>query len=153
MGGRWGGCFLHCFLNWLNHTIILPVVAAACVGSLWWGPLQDWQPGGRSCEVLAGWHLLGQPRGRPSRGPQGQTEDAVDAVVQGLSCVQLWPHGLQHASLPCPSLSPRACSNSCPWSQWCHPTVLSSVTPFSSCPQSFSVSGSFPMSWLFTAGG
>ena len=63
----------------------------------------------------------------------------------------LWPHGLQHARLPRPLLSPRVCSNSCPLSQWCHPTILSCVTHFS-CPQSFPVSGSFPMSWLFTSG-
>ena len=62
-------------------------------------------------------------------------------------------HGLQHARLPCPSPTPRACSNSCPSSQWCHPTFLSSVILFSSCLQSFPASGSFPMSWLFTSGG
>ena len=50
-------------------------------------------------------------------------------------------HGLQHTRLPCDSLSPRACSNACPLGQWCHPTVSSSVIPFSSCPQSFSASG------------
>ena len=61
----------------------------------------------------------------------------------------LWPHGLQHTRLPCPSQSPWVCSNSCPLSWWCHPTISSSVTHFSSCPQSFSASGSFPMSWLF----
>ena len=55
----------------------------------------------------------------------------------------LWPHGLQHSRLPCPSLTPGACSNSCPLSQWCHPTISSSVIPFSSCPQSFPASGSF----------
>ena len=49
----------------------------------------------------------------------------------------LWPHGLQHARLPCPSPTPRACSNSCPSSWWCHPTISSSVVPFSSCLQSF----------------
>ena len=48
----------------------------------------------------------------------------------------LWPHGLQHARLPCPSPTPRACSNSCSLSRWCHPTILSSVVPFSSCLQS-----------------
>ena len=64
----------------------------------------------------------------------------------------LWPHGLQHARLPCPSPSPIACSNSCLLSQWCHPTISSSVTPFSSCPQSFPASGSFPMSQFFTSG-
>ena len=62
----------------------------------------------------------------------------------------LWPHGLQHARLPCPSPSPRVCSNSCSLSQWCRPTISASVAPFS-CLQSFSASGSFPMSWLFEA--
>ena len=64
----------------------------------------------------------------------------------------LWPHGLQHARLPCPS-SPGACSNSHPLSRWCHPTILSSVTPFSPCLQSLPASGSFLMSWLFASGG
>ena len=58
-----------------------------------------------------------------------------------------------HTRLPCLSLSPRVCSNSCPLSQWCHPTISSSVTPFSFCPQSFPVPGSFPLSQLFTSGG
>ena len=65
----------------------------------------------------------------------------------------LWPHGLQHTRLSCPSPSPRASSNSGPSSQWCHPTISSSVTLFSSCPQFFPASGSLPMSWLFTSGG
>ena len=64
----------------------------------------------------------------------------------------LWPHGLQHARLPCPSLSPRAYSNSCPLSQWCLPTISSSVVPFS-CLQSFPASGSFPVSQIFALGG
>ena len=62
------------------------------------------------------------------------------------------PHGLQHTRLPCPSLSPRACLNSRPLSQWCHLTISSSIGPFS-CLQSFPASGSFPMSWLFESGG
>ena len=62
-------------------------------------------------------------------------------------------HRLQHVRLPCPSPSSGACSNSCPLSQWCHPTISSSVVPFSSCLQSFPASGSFPMSWLFASGG
>ena len=69
------------------------------------------------------------------------------------SCRTLQPHELQHARLPCPSLSPGVCSNSCPLSQWCHPTITSSVSPFSSCPQSFPASGSFPESRLCTSGG
>ena len=64
----------------------------------------------------------------------------------------LRPHGLQHARLPCPSLSPRVCSNSCPLSWWCHPTISSSVSPLSSCTQSFPASGSFPVSQYFTSG-
>ena len=58
----------------------------------------------------------------------------------------LWPHGLQHTRLPCPSPTPGVFSNSCPSSQWCHPTISSSVVPFSSHLQSFPASGSFSMS-------
>ena len=65
----------------------------------------------------------------------------------------LQPHGLQHTRLPCPSPTPRAYSNSCPSSQWCHSTISSSVVPFSSCLQSFPASGSFPRSQFFTSGG
>ena len=65
----------------------------------------------------------------------------------------LRPHKLQHARLPCPSLSSSVCSNSCPLSQWCHLTISSSVIPFSSHPQSFQASGSFPMSQLFVSCG
>ena len=65
----------------------------------------------------------------------------------------LWQHGLQHTRLPCPSLSHGVCSNSCPLSQWCHPTMSCSVIPFSSCLQCFPAERSFPMSQLFTLGG
>ena len=65
----------------------------------------------------------------------------------------LWPHRLKHSRLPCPSPFPRVCSDSCPSSRWCYPTILSSVTHFSSWPQSFPASGSFPMNQLFTSGG
>ena len=65
----------------------------------------------------------------------------------------LWPRWLQHDRPPCPSPSPRACSNSCPLTQWCHPTISPSVVPFSTCPQSFPASGSFPMSQFFASGG
>ena len=68
------------------------------------------------------------------------------------SCLTLQPHGLQHARLPCPSPTPRACSNSCPLSWWCYPTISSSVVSFSSHIQSFPASGSFPMSQLFASG-
>ena len=65
----------------------------------------------------------------------------------------LWPHELQHARPPCPSRTPGVYPNSCPLCWWCHPTISSSVVPFSSCPQSFLASGSFQMSQLFTSGG
>ena len=68
------------------------------------------------------------------------------------SCPTLQPHWLQHTRLPCLSLSPRGCSNSCPLNRWCHPTISSSVTLFS-CPQSFPASRTFQMSQLFISGG
>ena len=65
----------------------------------------------------------------------------------------LRPQELQHTRPPCPSTTPRVHPNPCPLSRWCHPTISSSVVPFSSCPQSFPASGSFQMSQLFTSGG
>ena len=65
----------------------------------------------------------------------------------------LWPHGLQHTRPPCPSPTPRTCSNSCPSSWWCHPTISSSVIPFSSRLQSFPASGSSPMNQFFASDG
>ena len=82
--------------------------------------------------------------------------------TSGLSSVQishsvvsdsLWPHGLQYTRPPCPSPTAGTCSNSCPSSWWCHPTISSSVIPSSSCLQSFPASGSFPMSQFFASGG
>ena len=69
------------------------------------------------------------------------------------SCLTLQSHGLQHSSLPCPSLPLKVCWNSCPLNRWCHPTISSSVVPFSSCPQPSPASVSFRMSRLFTSGG
>ena len=76
----------------------------------------------------------------------------VSDTVEGIqfssvtqSCLTLCdPHGLQHTRPPCPSPTPEVYSNSCPWSRWCHPTISSSVVPFSSCLQSVPASGSFP---------
>ena len=90
------------------------------------------------------------------------TGSSVWKASHTVSCVQfsssvmsdsLRPHGLQHARLPCPSPTPGVYSNSCPLSWRCHPTISSSVTPFSYCLQSFSASRSFPMSQFFTSGG
>ena len=83
-------------------------------------------------------------------------ETVVLASVQFSHSVvsnSLWPHGLQQARPPCPSPTPGACSNSCPLSWWCHPSILSSVVPFSSHLQSFPASGSFPVSQFFPSGG
>ena len=79
----------------------------------------------------------------------------IGSVQFSLSVVSdsLQPYGLQHTRPPCPSPTPRACSSSCPLSQWCHPTISSSVVPFSSHLQSFPASGSFQMSQFFASGG
>ena len=79
----------------------------------------------------------------------------TEIIVIQFSCSvnSLRFHELQHTRPPCPSPAPGVYPNLCPLSQWCHPTISSSVIPFSSCPQSFPASGSFPMSQLFTSGG
>ena len=83
--------------------------------------------------------------------------DAMFHISVQFSCSvmsdYLWPHGLQNARLPSTSPTPGACSNSCPSSWWCLPTISSSVIPFSSCLQSFPASGSFQMSQFFASGG
>ena len=86
---------------------------------------------------------------------QGHIESDMTSVQFSHSVMSdsLWPHGLQHSRPPCPSSTPRVYSNSCPLSQWCHPIISSSVTPFSSHLQSFPASGSFPMSQLFASSG
>ena len=85
----------------------------------------------------------------------GTSQVAQFSSVQFSSVVSnsLWPHGLQHTRLPCPSPTPRAYSSSCPLNWWCHPTISSSVIPFSSRLQSFPPSGSFQMSQFFPSGG
>ena len=85
----------------------------------------------------------------------GDISNWVSSVQFSCSVVSdsLRPHGLKHARLTCPSPTPRAYSNSCPSSWWCHPTISSSVIPFSSCLQSFPASGSFQLSQFFTSGG
>ena len=87
--------------------------------------------------------------------PETRHDHGISSVHFSLSVMSdsLWSHGLQHARLLCPSPAPKACSNSCPSSWWCHPTVSSSVIPFSSHLQSFPASGSFPMNQFFASGG
>ena len=89
---------------------------------------------------------------RPIHRKQEQAQRGSVQFSHSVMSNFLWPHGLQHTRPPCPSPTPRAYSNSCPSSQWCHPTISSSVVPVSSCLQAFPASGSFPMSHLFTSG-
>ena len=111
---------------------------------------------------------VGDTQTRPGNGQKGETQQQTGIVIMPgwplmtLSSVQfscsvmsesLQPHELQHARPPCPSPTPGVHSNSCPSSCWCHPAILSSVVPFSSCPQFLLASESFPMSQLFAWGG
>ena len=105
----------------------------------------------------------------PSECKETVTVESVDSnlcvqveLIPGVGEVQfspsvesnsLWSHEPQHTRPPCPSLAPKVYPNSCPLSQWCHPTISSSVIPFSSCLQSFPTSASFPMSQLSSSGG
>ena len=82
-----------------------------------------------------------------------KTQECLVQFSHSVVSNSLQPHELQHARPPCPSPTPGVHSDSRPSSQWCHPTISSSVVPFSSCLQSFPASGSFQMSQLFTSGG
>ena len=85
--------------------------------------------------------------------PPGKPKHLLLLFSLSVMSNSLWLHARQHSRLPCPSLTPRTCSDSCPLSQWCHPTILSSDVRFSSCLQSFPASWSFLMSQLFVSGG
>ena len=89
------------------------------------------------------------------RDPEAFTMGQEDSVHFSRSVMSnsLRPHELQHTRLPCPSPTPGVYPNSWPLSRWCHPTISSSVIPFSSCPQSFPASGSFQMSQFLASGG
>ena len=97
---------------------------------------------------------MGSARG-PAQTGLPQTHETCSRVQFSCSVVSdsLWSYGLQHSRLPCPSPTTGAHSNSCPLSRWCHPTISFSVVPFSSHPQSFPASGSFPISQFFASGG
>ena len=92
------------------------------------------------------------PRWGGSESNMGVWEQSVQFIHSVMSD-SLWPYGLQHVRPPCPSPTPRAYSNSCPSSRWCHPTISSFVVPFASCLQSFPESGSSPVSQFFASGG
>ena len=95
-------------------------------------------------------HVLDWQAGSLPLVPPGKRFLRFSSVAQ--SCPTLRPQGLQHTRPPCPSPAPGACSNLCPSSRWCHPTISPSVVPFS-CLQSFPASGSFPRSQFFASGG
>ena len=99
--------------------------------------------------------LLHWQRGSLPPAPSGKPKDGITvlSLVQSVVSNSLRPHGLQHVRLPCPSPIPRACSNSCPSSQWCHSTISSSVASFSSHLPSFPASGSFLVNQFFTSCG
>ena len=139
----WGLCLVRAYLHRKR-------VRREMLGSKWpLGPiLNQWLMGGSWCIGI-----LPQLGIQPSL--SFQMSQQFSSVPFSCSVVpnSLWPCGLQHTRPPCPSPTPWACSNSYPSSQWCHPTISSSVIPFSFCLQSFPASGSFPMSQLFASGG
>ena len=103
--------------------------------------------------VINLWHMkLPCARCHKFHGEDGDIFSSVQFSCSVMSN-SLWPHGLQHTRPPCPSPNPGAYSKPCPLTRWCHPTISSSVVPFSSCLQSFPASGSFQMSQFFTSGG
>ena len=116
----------------------------------------DCSPPGSSVHGISWARILKWVAVSFSRGSSLLRDQTRVSSVQ-FSCLvmskSLWPHGLQHASLPCPLPAPEAYLNSCPLSWWCHPTISSLVIPFSSCLQSFPASKSFPRSQFFASGG
>ena len=121
---------------------------------------EKWQNPGYKLYTRWGWNVLVHQRVRKGSQKDGTRQrdtgwtNLGQLIVNKCCSVTRSCHReLKHARLPCPSLSPRICSNSCQWSQWCYLTILSSVAPFSSCLQSLPALGSFPMSQLFASGG
>ena len=110
-----------------------------------------------SKKIRQRWWLMGHTRGLPRQlGWLAGKASLWREIVQFSRSVvsnSLWPHEPQHSRPPCPSPTPRVYLNSCPSSRWCHPTISSSVVPFSSSPQSFPASGSFQISQQFASGG
>ena len=98
--------------------------------------------------ALTGGFFTTEPPGKPNIYQFSSVQFSCSVMSDSLQS-----RGLKHARLPCQSPTPGACSNSCPSSQWCHPTISSSIVPFSSHPQSFPVSGSFQKSQFFASGG
>ena len=126
----------------------LPALKEVQVWSLHWeGPLEE---GTATHSNILAWRI---PIDSDRPGKFSLMQYAVQFSSVTLVSSSLWPHEPQHARPPCPSPTPGVHPDPCPSSRWCHPTISSSVVPFSSCPQSFPASGSFQMSQLFAWGG
>ena len=107
----------------------------------------------QSCPTLCGPMECNPPGSSVHEILQARILEWVSVQFSSVVSDSLRPHGLQHTRPPCPSPTPGAYSNSCLLCWWCHPTISSSVIPFSSCLQPFPASGSFPMSQFFASGG
>ena len=158
----WSGFTPHVYIS--GFLSCSPVPAPDTPGHLF-GVGFDWEaalgdtgvsPPSRSGALFSFHHVLCCPdswklesTGKCTRHHQFSSAQFSHSVMSD----SLWPHELQHARPPCPSPTPGVHSNSCPWSQWCHPVISSSVIPFSSCPQFVPASESFSMSQLFAWGG
>ena len=146
MGEKWDRNTEH-WLTRIEVTEVLwePRISSLLVKGDWKEPL-----------CLRSWVGLSAGEGGPNEKICNLCNILLDQFSQ-FSCSvmsdSLQPHGLQHARLPCPSPVPRACSNSCPLSRWCHPTISSSIVPFSSRLQSFPASGSFLVNQFFASWG
>ena len=128
------------------------------------GPITSWQIDGETVETVADFIFWGSKitadvdcshEVKKMVTPWKESYDQPSSIQFSHSVMSnsLWTHEPQHAMPPCPSPTPGVRPNPCPLCRWCHPNISSSVIPFSSCPQSFTASQSFPMSQLFASGG
>ena len=149
----WSWCAFCCFTSWMFLDKILSLSepqffsfmkynnSSHFVGLLWWA---------NKCKMLS--IMLVHRKHLKTTAVLIFAHSSSVQFSHSVMSDSLRPHGLQHVGLPCPSLTPGACSNSCPLSWWCHPTISSSLV-FSSCLQSFPASGSFPVSQFFAPSG
>ena len=159
----WVSCLLPCLLSHFQRisTIVIPCLYHPCIGYMCRGhKIQVLQTErnntqtGACKETFFTWTSFRQDLGPwPHVAMVWDSEAFSVQFSYSVMSDSLRPLGLQHARSPCPSPTLEACSNSCPLSQWCHPTISSSVVHFSSCLQSSLASGSFPMSQFFTSVG
>ena len=163
--------------TWRTRRSEFDIHTLSCVKQIARGSLlcktKSWAPGAERssglCNALEGWDADGGWQGGSkargyvyiyswftllcNRNEHKLVKQLYYSFRLSVVSYSLGPHGLQYARLPCPSASPRACSNSHPWSRWCHPAISSAAVPFSSYLKSFPASGSFLMSRLFASNG